>query len=114
MAVRIRKNKTIVCAATSKKRKSDCYLDDGIHYVLAVELKVMSFNEKTNLWEFHKPKKLLGKLLVKLPDEKHNGFDLWGLGIDLLKKIIVGEGLPQRIVIGNYDNQIQFEILIIR
>ncbi len=57
MAIRIRKNrKTIVCAAKSRKRKGDCYLDDDVHYVLSVELKVLKHigQDKTgaDLWKF--------------------------------------------------------------
>jgi len=52
MAVRIRKNrKTIVCAAESKPRKGDCYIDDKIHYVLHAEMKVLHPNKK-NGWYF--------------------------------------------------------------
>ena len=58
MAVRIRKNKTIVCAAKSKPEDGDVYLDDKAHYRLAVGLVVMSVQRKVNgvdHWEFHKP-----------------------------------------------------------
>lgn len=60
MAVRIRAdNKTIVCAAKSRKRKNDVYIDDGLHYVLSVELGVMSVygydSNGADLWEFHSP-----------------------------------------------------------
>ena len=57
MAVRIRKNrKTIVCAAKSKREKGDCYIDDGIHYVLGVEigcLRPIGVDKSgADLWEF--------------------------------------------------------------
>ncbi len=60
MAVRIRKDrKTIVCAAKSRKRKGDCYLNDDVHYVLHIEMKVLRWlreDEKgADLWEFKKP-----------------------------------------------------------
>lgn len=68
MGVRIRaNNKTIVCAARSKKRKGDCLLDDGVHYCLAAELKVMSvFSHDKNgadLWRFHSPRKTFRRKL---------------------------------------------------
>lgn len=67
MAVRIRKDlKTIVCAAKSRARKTDVYIDDGLHYMLSVEMKVMSCKGKdsrgAHLWEFHAP----------LPDYREN------------------------------------------
>lgn len=57
MAVRIRADrKTIVCAAKSEALEGDCYLDDGVHYTLAVELKVSHCigqdDNGTDLWEF--------------------------------------------------------------
>ena len=56
MAVRIRKDyKTIVCAAKSRARKGDAYLDDHVHYVLSAEMCVLH---------------VIGR------DE--NGADLWG------------------------------------
>jgi len=59
MAVRIRKDmKTIVCAAKSKRQKGDIYIDDGLHYILSVEMGVLSTNKKDNnnadIWEFHR------------------------------------------------------------
>lgn len=59
MAVRIRSDrKTIVCAAKSRARKGDIYIDDGLHYVLAVEMGVLSVYRRDNngadLWRFHK------------------------------------------------------------
>lgn len=41
MAVRIRRNGRIFCAALSKPKKGDTYLDDHIHYILAVEARVL-------------------------------------------------------------------------
>lgn len=57
MAVRIRKDRTvIVCAARSKPKKGDVYLDDNIHYVLSVEMEVLHTNTKdacgADLWYF--------------------------------------------------------------
>ena len=59
MAVRIRKNrKTIVCAAKSRALKGDAYLDDNLHYVLGVEMGVLSVygtdKNGADLWAFHK------------------------------------------------------------
>lgn len=54
MAVRIRKDrKTIVCAAKSKPEEGDCYLDDGVHYVLDVEMGILhSNNDEGDTWYF--------------------------------------------------------------
>jgi len=41
MAVRIRSNGDIICAATSLPKSGDTYLDDDLHYKLSVELKVL-------------------------------------------------------------------------
>lgn len=41
MAVRIRKTGEILCAAMHPEEPGDVYLDDGIHYRLSVELKVL-------------------------------------------------------------------------
>lgn len=63
MAVRIRKDrKTIVCAADAPEREGDCYLDDGVHYTLSVQMNVLQCVGKdengADLWEFllEKPK----------------------------------------------------------
>lgn len=58
MAVRIRTDrKTIVCAARSKALEGDCYLDDDVHYTLAVELEVLHRigrdDNGADLWEFY-------------------------------------------------------------
>lgn len=59
MAVRIRQdNNQIVCAAKSKELPGDVYIDDGLHYALAEELRVLSVCGYTpggaDIWEFHK------------------------------------------------------------
>lgn len=41
MALRIRKNGRIFCAAMFGAEEGDTYLDDGIHYYLSVEKKVL-------------------------------------------------------------------------
>ena len=41
MALRIRKNGKVLCAAIHKEEVGDTYLDDGIHYYLSVEKKVL-------------------------------------------------------------------------
>lgn len=41
MAIRIRKNGKILCAAISEALDGDCYIDDGLHYQLSVEKKVL-------------------------------------------------------------------------
>ena len=60
MAVRIRADKkTIICAARSVAEEGDVYIDDGLHYVLGVQLGVLSVYGYTpdgaDLWEFHSP-----------------------------------------------------------
>lgn len=59
MAVRIRADKTIICAAKSKAEVGDTYIDDGLHYLLGVELCVLSVcgytSSGADLWEFHSP-----------------------------------------------------------
>jgi len=60
MAVRIRKSGLIVCAAKSEPEPGDYYIDDGLHYRLGVELRVMTvYGQDKNgadLWEFHCPR----------------------------------------------------------
>lgn len=58
MALRIRRDKkTIVCAAKSKPEDGDCYLDDCVHYVLAVEMGILhSNNDKGDTWYFQTDK----------------------------------------------------------
>ena len=41
MAVRIRKNGRIFCAALSSKEDGDCYIDDVVHHLLCVEKKIL-------------------------------------------------------------------------
>lgn len=41
MAVRIRKDGRILCAAMHQEESGDIYIDDGIHYHLSVEAKVL-------------------------------------------------------------------------
>ena len=56
MAVRVRADGSIVCAAMHDARSDDrAYLDDGLHYRLSVEMGV----------------------LVSEPHEKHLGDGLW-------------------------------------
>ena len=45
MAVRIRKDGSIVCAALSDALDGDCYLDDNTHYELSVKQKVLVTTE---------------------------------------------------------------------
>lgn len=45
MAVRIRKNGQIFCAALSEENEGDCYIDDELHYKLSVVEKVLVTNE---------------------------------------------------------------------
>lgn len=41
MAVRIRKNGRIFCAALHPEEPGDAYVSDGVHYHLSVELSVL-------------------------------------------------------------------------
>lgn len=45
MAVRVRKNGKIFCAALNKEEPGDCYLNDGVLYYLSVEMKVLVTTE---------------------------------------------------------------------
>ena len=55
MAVRIRADGTIICAAMSDPEPGDTYLHDGIHHILSGELGVLvseaiDRHEKDGLW----------------------------------------------------------------
>ena len=55
MAVRIRADGTIVCAAMHGPEEGDAYVDDGLHYHLSVELKTlvterMERHKRNGLW----------------------------------------------------------------
>lgn len=41
MAVRVREDGSVVCAAMHPARKGDVYVDDGLHYRLSVELGLL-------------------------------------------------------------------------
>lgn len=41
MAVRIRKDGRVLCAAMHEEQEGDCYVGDGVHYALSVEAKVL-------------------------------------------------------------------------
>lgn len=45
MAVRIRKDGSIVCAAMFPKQEDDLYIDDRLHYYLAVEIGILVTDE---------------------------------------------------------------------
>lgn len=78
MAVRIRaeditmvssgkpSKRRIICAAKSVIESGDVYIDDGLHYVLGVEMCVLSVCGLTpdgaELWEFHAPISLNEKI----------------------------------------------------
>lgn len=60
MALRIRKNGKIYCAKYYKSIKNDLYIDDSLHYTLAVILKVIRpINKKGTIWKFWKSKNWL-------------------------------------------------------
>ncbi len=68
MAVRVRADKkTIICAAKSEPEDGDFYIDDGYHYELGVELRVLSVCGLTpdgaELWEFHAPITMKEKII---------------------------------------------------
>lgn len=50
MAVRIRKNGKIVCAALNSEQPGDIYLPDDVHYMLSVEYKILVTTKN----EYHK------------------------------------------------------------
>lgn len=57
MAVRVRKNGKIVCAAMFPEKKGDLYINDTLHYYLSVEKKVLvsephKKHKKTGQWWF--------------------------------------------------------------
>lgn len=41
MALRIRKDGRVLCAAMHKEELGDTYIDDGVHYFLSVENKLL-------------------------------------------------------------------------
>ena len=41
MAIRIRKNRKIFCAALNCSEEGDIYINDSLHYILSVELKIL-------------------------------------------------------------------------
>jgi len=41
MALRIRKDGRVLCAAMHKEELGDTYIDDGIHYMLSAEKKLL-------------------------------------------------------------------------
>lgn len=52
MALRIRKNGKIVCAADTKSKKGDLYIDDGLHYYLFVEQKLIETKDEGKTWNW--------------------------------------------------------------
>jgi len=53
MALRIRKNGDILCAANSKPKKGDRYIDDDLHYILTAfteSIRPSKTIEEDNLW----------------------------------------------------------------
>ena len=55
MAVRIRQTGEILCAAMHHELPGDCYVDDGLHYELSVQRKIlvtepMELHEKSGRW----------------------------------------------------------------
>lgn len=41
MSVRVRKDGTVLCSAMHAERPGDVYIDDGLHYRLSVELRLL-------------------------------------------------------------------------
>lgn len=52
MAVRIRKDGIIVCAAHSEPEDGDCYLDDAVHYRLYTLGVLHSNHDEVDTWYF--------------------------------------------------------------
>ena len=55
MSIRWRVDGTLVCGAKSEHRSSDCYINDRLHYMLSIILKVIvpDENEEENgLWHW--------------------------------------------------------------
>ena len=53
MSLRWRKNGDLLCAAKHRKRKTDTYINDRLHYELSVILKVVApsiHEDKTGKW----------------------------------------------------------------
>lgn len=92
MAVRIRKNGAIVCAAKSAEEEEDTYIDDGLHYVLGVELGVLTVcgvnSDGAELWEFHAPM----VLNEKIAKEELALNPVIGFGVLIKDKITGAEG----------------------
>lgn len=44
----------IVCAADQPKKKGDIYIDDDLHYFLAVIIKIIYTKNKGKTWYFKK------------------------------------------------------------
>ncbi len=55
MAVRWRRDGSIVCAAESEPREDDTYIDDPLHYKLATELGVLLTNDEGKTWQWANP-----------------------------------------------------------
>lgn len=66
MAVRIRKNGKILCAAMNPERKGDLYINDALHYYLSVEKRVLV----TEPWKQHKKNKGEWWFINELPKGK--------------------------------------------
>lgn len=45
MSLRIRKDGRILCAAIHPEEPGDTYIDDGLHYIMSVERKVIGTEE---------------------------------------------------------------------
>lgn len=53
MSLRWRKDGSLVCAATSKERKGDVYIGDGLHYALSQDFGIIipaDDEAKTGRW----------------------------------------------------------------
>lgn len=66
MAIRIRKNGKIVCAAMNPERKGDVYVNDNIHYILCRAGVLV-----TEPWEQHKKHKGEWWWITQLPFKKY-------------------------------------------
>ena len=102
MAVRIRKDGTIVCAAKSQPEDGDGYIDDGLHYILSVGLKVLSVighdNFRAELWQFHKAEDKQVEVIQALLESGHTIHNCRCLACGCKQQIILAPNLQLEMV----------------
>lgn len=55
MAIRIRPDGTMICAAENDAELGDAYLDDFLHHELHTELKILHTHDEGDTWVFGPP-----------------------------------------------------------